>query len=173
MKLMTTLLLLALVALPASRAYAASGHAHVHGAATLEVAVDGDRLMLEFSSPLDNLLGFERAPRDDKEKEAVRRLKQQLERAELLFVPTPEAGCTRESARMEAPVLTGGKPDAAGHAALTAELAFRCQRVQALSGLEAKVFDAFPRLTRLDVQVAGTRKQVAARLTPKNRRIAW
>ena len=33
--------------------------AHVHGIATLQVAVDEKTMTLDFSSPLDNLLGFE------------------------------------------------------------------------------------------------------------------
>ena len=159
------------MAFAASPVHAASGH--VHGVATLDVAVEGDRLMLDFVSPLENLIGFERAPRSDKEKEAARRLKEQFQKPELLFVASAEAGCVRDSVAVDAPVLDGGKADKDGHAALTASISFKCQRVQALSGIEVKAFDAFPRLTRIDVQVAAARKQSAGRATPKNRRIAW
>ena len=42
--------------------------AHVHGVATLQIAVDDKTVTLDFSSPLDNLLGFEHVPRDAKQK---------------------------------------------------------------------------------------------------------
>ena len=160
--------ILALSPLPAA---AAAGH--VHGAATLEVALDAARLSLTFESPLDNLIGFERAPRSDREKEAAQRLRQQFEKAELLFVPTPEARCTREAVKIDAPVLDGAKSDKAGHAAISVDVVFRCERPQALSSLETTIFEPYPRLTRIDVQVAAARRQTAARLTPGRRRVAW
>ena len=45
---------------------------HVHGVASLQVAVDGNTLTLNLESPLDNVLGFEHAPRSEKQKAAVR-----------------------------------------------------------------------------------------------------
>ena len=177
-------------------AYAAS--AHVHGVASLQVAIDGDRLVLDFSSPLDNLVGFEHAPRNDKQKAAVRRMAERLHKAELMFVPTAEARCARSSVNLVSPVLDrallsvdsvakpaspeasggearkgAGKPDKSGHAALSAEIVFRCERPGSLSGLEVDVFDAFPDLKRLDVQVAGAKRQTGAKLSPRNRRVSW
>lgn len=38
-------------------------HAHEHGAASLRVAVDGGLPTMTSSNPLENLLGFEHAPR--------------------------------------------------------------------------------------------------------------
>jgi hypothetical protein len=37
--------------------------AHVHGAAELNVGVENDTLRIALESPLDSLLGFERAPK--------------------------------------------------------------------------------------------------------------
>jgi hypothetical protein len=45
--------------LPVPQARAAAAHAH--GAAELGVAVDGPTVTLQLRSPLDSLLGFERA----------------------------------------------------------------------------------------------------------------
>ena len=184
---------LAFTALAPSSATAAS--AHVHGNATLQITVDGDLLVLAFVSPLDNLVGFERPPRNDKERDALRRMASQLDRAEQLFVPSTEARCTRTSVSLDSPVIdrtllavatavperaaagqsqpaTSTKGDT-GHAALSADIAFRCQQPARLSGIEVNAFDVFPRLKRVDVQVAGPKKQSAAKVTARDRRVSW
>jgi hypothetical protein len=172
-----------------------AGDAHVHGAATLQIAVDGNRLTLDFMSPLDNLAGFEHAPQTEKQKVAARDMVKRLRAPELLFAPTAEAQCQPGAVNLESAVLgpallTGAaasvKPDSetrsgkgavqaarGGHASISGEFVFTCSRPQALSGLELKAFDVFPRLKRVDVQVAGAKKQNAARLTPTSRRIAF
>ena len=176
------------------------GEKHVHGHAALEVAVDGNRLQLGFRSPLDNLIGFEHAPRTDQQKDAVRRMAAELRKPAQQFVPTAEARCTPDPVRLASevidPSLLGGEAPPAGaakpqtppprdkhghkghkgdhgHAELEAQFVFRCEQPEKLSGLEVKLFDAFKGLKRIDVQVAGARKQAAARLTPKNRRVSW
>ena len=189
----STLLLLALTSMPVHAA-----GAHVHGVATLQVAVDANRLTLDFYSPLDNLVGFEHAPRNDKQRAAVRRMVEQLHKPELTFVPTAEANCTRNSVNLESPAIprsllaadglaqpTAPEPSGRGpeksskkgakdqHAGLSAEIVFRCERPEKLSGLEVKMFDAFPKLTRVDAQVVTARKQAAAKLTTRNRRVTW
>jgi len=45
--------------------------AHEHGSARLDVAVDGDRLHIALQSPLDNLVGFEHAPRNERQRTAL------------------------------------------------------------------------------------------------------
>jgi hypothetical protein len=186
-----------LLVIAAPPAPSAAADAHVHGLAALQVAVDGNRLLLEFSSPLDNLVGFEHAPRNDKQTAAVRRMAERLHKPALLFVPTPEALCTPVSVSLESPVierllltavsaprLASDRPiakaqkgdDKAGHeahAALSSEMVFQCERPEKLSSLEARLFDSFPDVRRLDVQVAGPRKQAAATLTARSRRISW
>lgn len=160
--------------------YAATGaqHAHVHGVARLQVAVDGERLTLEFSSPLDNLVGFERAPRTDKERAAMKDMMARLQQPETLFMPSPEARCVRTSVQVDAPFdaksgKATAKAEQSEHAALTAEVVFKCERLQNLKGLNATIFDAFPRLKRIEAQVASASKQAAAKLTPRDRKLAW
>jgi len=179
----------------ATDAAAASDHAHVHGIAGLQVAVEGERLTLAFSSPLENLVGFERTPRTDKEKGAVRQMVERLQKPEDFFVPSPEARCARNSVKLNAPVIAAqiaangsasqggtpaptkdqraGKATESEHATLLAEITFRCEQPQHLKGLTVALFDAFPKLRRVDAQVAGAKKQTAARLTTRNRNISW
>jgi hypothetical protein len=45
---------------------------HVHGEATLFVAVEGQQTLIELESPADNILGFEHAPSTDKQKQLLK-----------------------------------------------------------------------------------------------------
>lgn len=174
---------------------ALAADAHVHGHATLQVSVDGNRLLLEFTSPLDNLVGFEHAPRNEKQTAAVRGMAARLHEPSGLFVPTPEAACAPASVELKSAVLepallarkaaprpaperpvsqpARGKGTQAEHAALSADSVFNCERPEKLTSLEVRIFDVFAQVRRLDVQVAGPRKQVSARLTARSRRVSW
>ena len=89
--------------LVASAAFAASedGHrehdAHEHGHGTLDVAVEGEELVVEFRIPAVNVVGFEHAPRDDAEREAVRQALAPFKDAASVLVPSPDAMCEVEA----------------------------------------------------------------------------
>jgi hypothetical protein len=93
-----------------------NGHgAHVHGIATLNVAVDGNQLLIELDSPAMNIVGFEHAPRTEEQREAVGQAKELLADAERLFLPSPAAQCTLAQADV---LLDLGEPESgAGGAA--------------------------------------------------------
>ncbi len=62
-----------LAAAPFLTAQAQQQHAHVHGQLKLDVAVDGPTVVIDMESPLDNIVGFERAPKTDAEKKPSRK----------------------------------------------------------------------------------------------------
>ncbi|MCS6786458.1 MAG: DUF2796 domain-containing protein [Thiobacillaceae bacterium] len=144
---------------------------HQHGVARLEVAVEGAQLVIRLDSPLDNLLGFERAPRTAAERTAAAALIKRLESAQGLFLTSPVAGCTLASAEVEAPVLQGGS--AREHADLVAEWRYTCRAPERLTGLRVLLFKDYPRLRRLDAAVVGPRGQRAAQLTARLPDLAW
>jgi Protein of unknown function (DUF2796) len=173
-------LLRALCAVMLLAANAAAAPAHVHGLATLDVAIDGEALELNLDSPLANLVGFEHAPADAKEIQAIRDMARQFSRPEALFAPSLAALCSVKSVQLSSAALdakllaaagvSAPPPNAAdhdedGHADLDARIVFRCERPQDLKRLEAKIFDAFPGMVQLDVQVVTPRRQSAAKLT--------
>lgn len=159
--------------------------AHVHGVATLEVALDGKVLTLDFSSPLDNLIGFEHAPQNDRQKALVKAMTDRLNKADKLFVPTPAASCSLQNTELSSPVLpqapgsqaAGSKAKAqeeeAGHADMDAEFVFSCRNPDLLHDIEARLFSPFPNLHQLNVAVATAKGQTAARLTQDNRKVIW
>ena len=61
----------------ASAGVLASGP-HVHGTAELCVAVENNHLNVELRSPLENLLGFEHAPKTDSQRAAVKAMTAKL-----------------------------------------------------------------------------------------------
>jgi hypothetical protein len=158
--------LVALSALPA-----AAHKPHEHGIAKLDIAVEGDKLSISFDSPLDNLLGFERAPRTDAERKAAAELLARLEEGGKLFIIDASAACTQSTVEIKAPVLEaparagaggGAKKDA--HADLEAAYTFRCAQPQNLRQLEVALFDAYRRLARIEVQVVGPKGQAKVTL---------
>lgn len=160
-----------------------AAEAHVHGVATLQLALDDSMLHLNLSSPLDSLLGFEHQPRTEKQKAAVRHMADQLHQAERLFQPTVAARCTLKTYSLESPVLETGKHkehdhkghehEGHDHADLNAEFVFYCAKPNELRDLEVNLFTYFPGLLRLKTEAATPRGQSAAILTPSKRRIAW
>ncbi|MEW6677965.1 MAG: DUF2796 domain-containing protein [Pseudomonadota bacterium] len=160
-------------------------HAHVHGMAKLEVAVESGRIDLHLESPLEALLGFEHAPRTAQEKSAVAKMAQTLRQADKLFVPTAAAGCKLASVELESPVLEKESPHAKdhkhaahpesgeAHGDLDGNFVFTCAQPGKLTGMEVRLPGAFPRMQRIDAQVVSAKGQSARKLTAKMRFLSW
>jgi hypothetical protein len=164
-----------LFVLPAAHA----AKAHVHGEGRLDVAIDKEQITLNLELPLDAAVGFERAPKNDKEKAALAATEKMLKDAAALFVPTAAANCTAVSTDIKVPNLGGdGKHDHAHegeehHADIDASYVFRCANPAALKGIETTIFKSFQRLYRLEVQRAGPSGQGAMRLTSNKPILSW
>jgi hypothetical protein len=158
-------------ALFAAAALAAVGPAraakpHEHGAVTMDVAVEGGNVNINVELPLDSLVGFERAPRNDAERKAAADALARLRDGAKLFRLDAAAQCTLGSAKVEAPVLEQGAPAKDGHADADASYVFSCAQPASLTTLEVLLFDAFRRIERVQVQAAlprGQRKVVLRR----------
>jgi hypothetical protein len=146
---------------------------HVHGLARLDIAVDAARISLQLASPLDNLLGFERAPRTDAERRQSEALVARLRAADTMFRIDPAAGCTLARVELTSAALKLGQatPGEEGHADLDAEVIFNCTDATKATTIEVALFDAAPRLQRLDVQVATPQGQFKRDLVRPARRI--
>ncbi len=145
--------------------------AHVHGEGKLEVVIDKGRIAINLELPLDVAVGFERAPKNDKERAALQAAEKTLANS-ALFVPTAAANCTAEPVKLALPAF-GGKHDHDAHADIDASYVFRCANPGALKSIETGIFKSFSRLYRLETQRAGPSGQGATRLTPKNPIISW
>ena len=150
-----------------------ASQAHVHGVARLDIAVDATRISLQLASPMDNLLGFERAPRTDAERRQSDALVARLRAADTLFRIDPAAGCTLAGVELTSAALKLGQATAGeeGHADLDADVVFNCTDATKAATIEVALFDAAARLQRLDVQVATPQGQFKRDLVRPARRI--
>jgi hypothetical protein len=155
---------LALLTLPA---YA--GNAHVHGEGKLDVVIDKNMIAISLELPLDVAVGFERAPRTEKERAELAAAKEALGNGSL-FVMTPAANCAPQAIQVTLPEFDG-KNDA--HADIDAAYTYHCASPAALKSIETGIFKQFKRLYRLDAQRVGPSGQGAMRLSPKQPALIW
>lgn len=153
-------------------AIADAAPAHVHGEARLEISIDGEQLSIALESPLDDLLGFEHAPRNAAQRQAVQAMAAKLKQASQTFVPSAAAQCVLTGVELESPVL-GGKAEPGGHNDLDARYTWRCAKSEALRDIATGLFTYFPRLRRIAVEFAGPQGQRAGRLDARNPRFSW
>jgi Protein of unknown function (DUF2796) len=148
--------------------------AHQHGVAALDVAVEPSRVTLDLDTPLDNLLGFERAPRTDAERERAAAVVKKLNAAEGLFRIDSAAGCTLAKVTLVSAPLGLGTAvvDKEGHADLQGRFEFTCKAGSKAGFVEVGLFDAFSSLKRIDLQVVTPRGQLKATLVKPASRVA-
>lgn len=91
-------LIAALAASPALAEGTRQMHAHEHGVGQLNIAVDGDELVMEFTAPGADIVGFEYEASSDADHAAIDAAVEVLEQPLTLFVPNAEAGCAIEHA---------------------------------------------------------------------------
>jgi len=168
------LMILGALLLPVAGAFAAGPHEH--GVVKLDVAVEPGRVTLLMESPLANLVGFERAPRTDAERQRVDAALSILNAAATLFKIDPAAGCTPGTVEMNAAALgdeykPGATPPDAGHADLDASFSFKCKKVVP-SFVDIGLFAAFPGVQRIDVQLITGNAQSKRTLTRPTARLS-
>jgi hypothetical protein len=154
--------------------------AHEHGKATLDVALDGGRLELRLTTPAINVLGFERAPRTDAERQAAADASALLARHRDLFAFPVAARCVANPPEVTAPEWTadgkGGKHDhdhdhdhdkgGHDHADYVARWVFDCAAPAALAHFDAPLVGRLQPGTTVQVNVITealqTRQDLAA-----------
>ena len=137
---------------------------HEHGVVKLDVSIEGTRVSLLMDSPLANLVGFERAPRTDAERQRVETAISALQAAGSMFRVDAAAGCTPGPVSLNASALENDKGGDAAHADLDASYSFKCGK-SAPAFIELRLFEAFPAVQRIDVQLTSGAKPVTRSLT--------
>lgn len=176
-------LLAALAALPAAAEQRSRG-AHVHGIATVNVAVEGGTFVVMLETPAANVTGFEHAPGSDAERELVARAASRLGSGEA-FTPDPDAGCELETAEVEGALLgdvaeyehddndhahgddhvhDDGR-GAQAHADFEAVLTWNCTRPEALATVRINLFEMFDGFDTITVNVAAPAGQIRMEAT--------
>ncbi|MDR1243498.1 MAG: DUF2796 domain-containing protein [Deltaproteobacteria bacterium] len=151
--------------------------AHVHGAAAMNLALDGPNVDIELETPLDNVLSFEYTPKTAEEKREVQTMAETLRRAEALFLFPAAAGCELKEVSLESEAISeellsgkdgGDTVNFEGHADLDADFSFVCRNPQAITRIEVALFKYFPRLNEIEVQMVTPAGQKSAELTGRD-----
>lgn len=165
-----------LIALCMLDAQAQRPHAHVHGQVKLDVAIDVRAITIHVDSPLDSIVGFERAPRTDAERKTAQQALAQLRAAGRLFTIDPAAACTLSQVDLDAPTLgLGDAPQgpAPAHGDLDGNIVFECRSPVQARYIDVALFDAFPDIRRIDVRIATPSGQYQRRLKRPSGRLTW
>ena len=126
--------------------------AHVHGASKLDLAFEGQTILMELSAPAHDIAGFEALPRTDKQRAAVEQAMNTLRDPLRLFTLSAAAGCTVASASAEL-VFGEEQAEGAGHAEFRGRYSLLCANVAAVQEIDFPYFKAFPRADEVEVQV--------------------
>lgn len=177
-KIRIGLICLSLLLLVSSSSLYASEHehhaAHVHGEAKLLIAVEDNRLEIEFISPAMNIVGFEHLPVDEAQQRAVQSALETLKRPELLFSLEVAADCIPVSVEVASP-LAGHHMHAdeeEGHSDFTGHYQFQCAAASRLERIDVELFKRFPGTEVIEVQSVSKRGQLKIDLTPEEHRLA-
>jgi hypothetical protein len=151
------LALAALLALAPARADELHEHGkHVHGEVTVNIALDGRTLALEIDAPAAQALGFEKSPRDDRERSAAKAVDDWFRSGRNMLGVPPAAGCRLVRADFTPPKL------GSGHADYRGSYRFDCAAPQALDWVEVWALRRMQGLEKAEVNLvtpAGQRQE--------------
>lgn len=179
---------LAAAALSAAFLSHAQPHAHAHGQMAMNVAIDAQAITIGLDVPLDNFLGFERAPRTEAERQRVADMVARLRAADGLFLVDPRAGCSLSQVVLQSEVLGLDPAAPAGqtvakagankrhgdaHADITVSVTFACPKADQARHIDVKLFEAFQRIRKIDAQLASSLGQSKQTLTRAEPRLNW
>lgn len=149
--------------------------AHEHGAAQLNIVLDGKVLELQLESPAMNLVGFEHAAKSDADKAKVTAARSQLKQPKALF-GVNAGDCSVRKAELESPLFAENAHEHKEHPAqdqgsehndIDAHYIFDCQTPDELKQLDlAELFKRFPATQKIQVQLIGPNGQQGLELTP-------
>ena len=170
--------------------------AHEHGHGTLDIVLEGEELVIELRMPAVNVIGFEHAPRDDSEREAVRQALVPFgDAASVLELPA-EAECEAEEVEAEVAGMTleadhdgeenghesdghaeiehdehehaghDSDADSEAHSELHATYRFHCHEPERLGRIHVRAFEHLLDAEEIDVRLVTPAAQRAMELRP-------
>ncbi len=131
-------------------AQAKVGHAHEHGKGRLELSVDGGKAVGKLKVPLEALVGFERAPKNEAETNAINALTQKLQNPATFLIANQEAECVPKL--MSSNIV---RDQAGKHADLEYQFDLNCAKLASLKKLSIGLFAEFKRLKEIRIESVG------------------
>ena len=156
--------------------------AHEHGSANLNVAVEGNLVLIEFISPAANIVGFEHEPKTTEQKTTVQQAIQLLEDGNKMFQFTAAAKCKLQNATVATDIMNDSEQehhdehgqdehDDASHSEFKVEYIYHAESPEKLQFIDILLFQAFPGIDHIETQLLTATKQTSLELTAKNKRI--
>jgi hypothetical protein len=173
---------------------AASLDAHVHGLSQLKIAIEGEKVELQFSSPAINLVGFEHKARSQKDIAAVKQAESILRQPDTLF-SLSDAACKPIHSHVDISGLIEQHDEHQNHndhknhddhkehknhhdykahdthethSEIAANYSFTCKDSSTLSSVKVSLFESFAGIYKIQAMWVTSSKQGSAKLTADN-----
>ncbi len=122
--------------------------AHQHGRVSLEMAIDGNRAVVEIRGPAESFLGFEHKPKTKAQKNQLAALEKKLRSEGLTYIGfAAQLNCKQSKHTVD------WHFDHGEHADLKASYEFTCAEVIAKTSLTIALKKSFERIKTVDVAV--------------------
>lgn len=161
---------------------------HEHGKVAVNIAIDGNIFSAEVTAPAINVVGFERAPKNDTEKKMVADAEKWLTSGRNAFGVAPAAQCKLKSTQVTTPNWAehshdhdhdhdhdhkhDHKHEDEGHADYRARMTYECGNVAAIDAVELWLLKRLPGTTEATVNVVAPGVQTSTTATPAAPRVA-
>lgn len=148
--------------------------AHVHGMASLKIALEDQAVAIELESPAANLVGFEHPPENAEEQQRVSQAVAALGDYRNLLTITGGA-CRQAEADVHSPFGEKGGESAHDHEVHTdfeAGYRLQCPSVAAIESIELTLFERFPGFEKVKVEWVGPGGQGSKEVTKGDSRLS-
>ncbi|MDC1510044.1 DUF2796 domain-containing protein [Oceanospirillaceae bacterium] len=193
-----TMLTCLMLTLPAHHAIAIELDAHEHGSANLDIVIDTDTIQMSFHSPAVNIVGFEYATDDKQQLLLIKQAKDSLSNVNDMFSLVGNVSCQTVKASAnwlteheeehddheeehddhegheeehddhEGHEEEHDETPSSEHAEFIAEYELTCKQLNNLTAIEVNLFEFFPAIADLDVQMIYAGGQVKQELNANN-----
>jgi len=128
-------------------------HSHEHGKGTLNMAIEGKIIAMEFEAPGADIVGFEHPAKNAADRAAIEKAKATLTQADQLFVLPNSAGCDLERAEVTLLSEEASDTKSENHTEFFAVYQFGCADPDQISEVRLPYFSAFPNAQELSIQL--------------------
>lgn len=169
--------------------------AHVHGHVEFNIAQDGKDLLVEITAPGADVVGFEHAPENEQQEQALKQAIATLEDSNTLFAINAQANCDIEEAYVNHNLSNPHEDhdhhnehhdehehhdghdahheehENGGHGEFSVQYRFSCDQVNQLSHIQTDWFNQFPTTESINVNIFTDTMQSAIKLGKDNSQI--
>ena len=122
-------------------------HTHAHGSVTFNIALEGELLVVELDAPADNVVGFEKSPRNEAERKAVADANAWFASGRNFAAVPGNAGCRLQSVDFVPPKF------GSGHADYRGRFTYRCSNPGAIAWVDLWALRSLRELEKIEVNV--------------------